>query len=617
MTLRLRILAAPAAALAALALAGPAAADTFCVNDGTCPGDHQYGTIQAAFTAANGNGANTKDIVRLGAGVYSETAVAGASNPITLVGAGRTATTIRGTGAASEILLHMDSPDSVVSSVGFLARANDVTGLFVRGGEARAVLSTYSNASLTGINGLEILDGGTLLSAISRVPADSGTAVRVGGTSKVTVSDVEASGARSVDASGDASIARVSTSGLYGITVSDGDVTIDDALVLTNGDGIGAESTANGPAAAPKLTLRNATLVGTGGATIGLSANTTTSGNAAMHLRSSTVTGYGQSAQRYTTSSGTATFDATYSNLDPATTFPAGMAAGTGNVNVVPGFVDAAAGNYQLRADSPLLDAGDPAALASGEPTTDLAVHPRVVEGDGVVPARRDIGALEFQGTAPSTTATASPATALVGQAVDFSGSATDPDAGDALTYSWLCDDGEQGQGTALQHSFTTPGSHACTLTARDRAGKTGSQAATVVVSAPANPGPGGGGVPALDLGLSFAGSPKTVTASSKGTFSWSFTANAGVSGTTAFASANKVAARAARAKKKKTLTLGTKTFTAPANKKVKVTVKLSKSKLGSLKRLKKVKVRARVTVGAVVKSTTFTLKAPKKKRRK
>jgi hypothetical protein len=508
----------------------------------------------------------------------------------------------------------MDSPDSVVSSVGFLARNNNVTALFLRAGEARAVLSTYSDASLTGINGLEILDGGSLLSAISRVPATSGTAVRTGGTPKVTLSDIDASGSRSVNASGDTDIDRIRMSGLYGILVTDGDVTVDDALLLTDGAGLGAESAGNGPGANPNLTLRNATLVGTGGAPTGLSANTVTSSNAAMHVRSTTVTGYGHSAERYATSTGTATFDAVYSNIDPAATFPAGIAAGTGNVNVAPGFADAAGGDYQLRADSPLLDAGDPAALAAGESATDQALHPRVVEGDGVVPARRDIGALEFQGTAPSTTATASPATASPGQAVDFSGSATDPDPGDALTYSWLCDDGEKGQGTALQHSFATPGSHACTLTARDRAGKTGSQPASVTVAAPAGPGPGPS--PDLGPGLSFAGSPKTVTATSKGTFSWSFKANAGVSGTTAFASANKVAARAARAKKKKTLTLGTKTFTAPANGKVKVTVKLSKTKLRSLKKLKKVKVRARVTVGAVVGSTTFTLKAPKKRRK-
>ncbi|MFN8111754.1 MAG: right-handed parallel beta-helix repeat-containing protein [Solirubrobacterales bacterium] len=60
-----------------------------------------------------------------------------------------------------------------------------------------------------------------------------------------------------------------------------------------------------------------------------------------------------------------------------------------------PGFADPAAGDYHLTADSPLIDAGDPAAPAGG--AVDIDGDPRAIEGDGVCPidAERDMGADE------------------------------------------------------------------------------------------------------------------------------------------------------------------------------------------------------------------------------
>jgi hypothetical protein len=61
------------------------------------------------------------------------------------------------------------------------------------------------------------------------------------------------------------------------------------------------------------------------------------------------------------------------------------------------GFVNAAGGDYRLRADSPLVDLGEPD-VAQG---LDLDGNPRVADGNGDGFARRDIGAFELQPPPP------------------------------------------------------------------------------------------------------------------------------------------------------------------------------------------------------------------------
>jgi hypothetical protein len=68
-----------------------------------------------------------------------------------------------------------------------------------------------------------------------------------------------------------------------------------------------------------------------------------------------------------------------------------------------PGFA-AAPRDLRLRADSPLVDAGDPAPLAAGEPHVDALGDVRAVDGDGDGTARRDVGALERRPPAPPAT---------------------------------------------------------------------------------------------------------------------------------------------------------------------------------------------------------------------
>ncbi|MEW6252850.1 MAG: right-handed parallel beta-helix repeat-containing protein [Planctomycetota bacterium] len=68
---------------------------------------------------------------------------------------------------------------------------------------------------------------------------------------------------------------------------------------------------------------------------------------------------------------------------------------GAGNINEDPLFVDPVNGDYRLRADSPCIDAGDPA-LSPPAGQTDLDGHLRRWDGDGDGTAIVDMGAYEY-----------------------------------------------------------------------------------------------------------------------------------------------------------------------------------------------------------------------------
>lgn len=158
-----------------------------------------------------------------------------------------------------------------------------------------------------------------------------------------------------------------------------------------------------------------------------------------------------------------------------------------GNVNVDPLFVGLNGFDQELRFSSPVIDKGLTNLVSPQESATDLNGNPRVVDGNGDGVAKRDIGAFEYQRRAPVVTANASAPTAAVGQAVTFTGSATESDPGESVTgLAWRFDDGDAATGSDAPHAFSTPGKHTATLTATDSAGVTGSATVTVNVPAPA-----------------------------------------------------------------------------------------------------------------------------------
>jgi PKD domain len=163
-------------------------------------------------------------------------------------------------------------------------------------------------------------------------------------------------------------------------------------------------------------------------------------------------------------------------------------------------------GDIRLRHDSPLVDRGDPAFQAAG--ALDRDGHPRLRDGDGAGGSRADIGALEYQRSAPVATATATPAAADPGQVVAFDGVATDADPGETLTYQWAFDDGATAVGATAYHAFASAGPHTATLTVSDPSGVTDTAQVAVNVNPPASPGPAPAfaGVRLMSTKLAFGG---------------------------------------------------------------------------------------------------------------
>jgi hypothetical protein len=132
------------------------------------------------------------------------------------------------------------------------------------------------------------------------------------------------------------------------------------------------------------------------------------------------------------------------------------------------------------RFDSPLVDAGNPAAPGAGQPT-DIRGLPRAVNG------RRDVGAFEYGRRPPALSVTAEPAAAAPGETITFTATTSDLDAGDSVGVQWNFDDGGTAAGDSVTHDFTGSGTHVATATATDSAGLTTVRPVSVEVSGSAS----------------------------------------------------------------------------------------------------------------------------------
>jgi hypothetical protein len=194
-------------------------------------------------------------------------------------------------------------------------------------------------------------------------------------------------------------------------------------------------------------------MFGAGGSGAALSAQASNNRTAGLVVRNSVLTGYHEALRRSATAGSTANITTDYSDYTGPTTADSGPGSVTETNHLVaaPGFVGAT--DFHLRPDSPLIDAGDLAALGAGESATDASGQPRITDGNGDCTARRDVGAYVFQPgpRAPRATASATPSALLVGAGSSFDATGScDPD-GDSLTFAWAFDDGANATGATVQ----------------------------------------------------------------------------------------------------------------------------------------------------------------------
>jgi uncharacterized cupredoxin-like copper-binding protein len=475
-----------------------ASAATFCVNGPLgCTGAAES-TIASAITAAAASPG--RDQIQIaGNHTYDEDNLLVADgNPVDIVGVGSPQPVITAT-SSPDTLLEVDDTTSTVANLRFSipGGASDA-GLAMAGTLATGINVAAVGGAPASI-GISIFGDGTTLansSAVLPLSNNNSVALSIAGNNElVRDSSFTGSGASQISAGTGARLSRVTLTGSDGLEEDGGTGgVIEDSLILVSGDnGFGD----NGLVVAPSgvspvsLTARNVTVIDAGGhgATSAIGATSLvgdpSNGPATLTLRDSIVRGF-PTVDLHTDGPG-ASIDTDYNDWGTNDSAHGGTPVGRGahDVNVDPGFVNAAGGGFQLTPGSPLIDAGEPGVLQAGESATDFYGADRQAAGRTACAFIRDIGAAEF---APSLLAAraSGPATGLTGSALTFGslGSCGPSAQRGIASFDWTFSDGTSAAGPVVSHAFSKPGAQTAELTVTDGLGHSASATVNVQVVA-------------------------------------------------------------------------------------------------------------------------------------
>ena len=419
------------AAAAAMALAGAlpsvAGATDYCVLPKTgCPPENTKDTLEAALAEAYK--ADDFDRVLLDEGTYRANAPSGfyygsGYNPVEIAGAGRGRTILTSPEGGSGQVLFLSGPtgtsvhDLTIRIPNKVASSFD--GLELRGLAQR--IDVIENPDQPNYHrGVRLFGPGTLVdSRVTLGPTALGVWMADGlintGANVVRNSVVNVDEGVYID--GDGRIERsVINSASAAVSAHGGEANIVNSVLRFPGKpGWGLFAAA----VAPRTTvnLDGVTMLGTveGTSSVGILASTSAFPDAAVEVNlTNSILRANLPLVTDALGNGRATITTRYSDYDQARNKPplGNVAINESNILNVgdPGFADSAAGDYRLRAGSPLIDAGDPDS-ASG---ADLDGSPLIADGNGDGSARRDIGAFELQpapvGAPPTPTPTPAPA---------------------------------------------------------------------------------------------------------------------------------------------------------------------------------------------------------------
>jgi hypothetical protein len=426
--LRARLLLPAATIAAAFAVAGPAAADTYCVHQaGGCPAgttDAGSDLVQALSDAASTPAADT---VTIGPGTF--TAPVGGfkvmgTSPLTVVGSGPS-TVLDG---ATSPIVGLVGPAPTLSGVAVQV-APQASALGVSaypGASVHDVLVTGTGPSPTGIN-----VAGTATVDDAQIVLTSNTAIGIWasdmGGGAPTISDSTIVAGSDVYAIGHGTnvpftIHRILAVGRgLDIAANGAYVNIDDSVIHhTSGSSSALSAGCPGIGGSATINADHVTIAGDGNGTAVESACTTAGDTSTLSVTNSTFRDFAKLSYRYAANGATADIAATWSDLPSGNngdTGPGAVTLGAGNVAVAdPGFVGI--GDERLVAGSPLVDAGNPLPAAFALDRDGLA---RVSGG------RQDIGAYELQVPGATTPSAASGTPGLPADA------ASDATAGDAV----------------------------------------------------------------------------------------------------------------------------------------------------------------------------------------
>ncbi|RNM16676.1 hypothetical protein EFL26_03890 [Nocardioides pocheonensis] len=479
-----------------------------CVNNPvgvTC--DQSFAFLGTAVNAADSNGMD--DTIVLGPGTYSDGpySLKEVGFHEALIGSGQGATFL--TLPAGVMQIYLNVYNSTVRDLTVLMNGTTSTGdvgLDATTSMIESVTVDGSNtSSATGV----FLDGSSISAStvdMARSSASFTTGINHLATGSVTDTTITASSAYYHSISGTtATLSRLKIYGAFaGITDMAGSVAVDDTLIdlgtTPEGAGLAAinDNNANG---SKSIAADHVTVLGGGKFSVGAGAYARAPGaleHASITLTNSVIAGPETSLYVEATNDGaqgansTATITTSYSDWSTSKVVQgpngtAGIASGAGHLDVDPGFVDAAGGDYGLAASSPLIDMGAP---GTGAPTQDLAGGTRVLDGNGDGAAVRDMGAYEAPAkavqaapvtsvtpdtTAPSTTITAHPGKRTAKRRVTFGFSSNES----SVTFQCRIDKQAWGACASPKRVRVTRGWHVFRVRARDGAGNLDATPAT------------------------------------------------------------------------------------------------------------------------------------------
>jgi hypothetical protein len=480
-----------------------ASATYLCVPSTSIPGCPTSGsasesTVQDAFT----NAAPSGDTILIASDAYNSGQPYGPGadlgKSVTVLGAGPTKTLIQAKGTPGMGI----SWGSTVSGLGIeVYPAGGNHGLDLAGHASNVAIT--AQPGVTYAVGVD-LNGGTFSHGSVSLPMNVSEPSGYGGVIGAgTLSDSSIAAAVGIadDSFHMPTVHRVHVFANEGVLVADTTpFTMDDSVIRT----VHTAAPEVGVGASPQaifqsFDLRHVTIVGsnTTGST-GISAYTGgIDGNdtSSVLLDSSIVRGYGTSVAATADGLGgsaATTVTIQHSYYDPSGASKDQINGGVATItadshsgNINPLYVNPAHGDFHLQAGSPAIDAGAPT-LGTGESTTDLDGHPRLIAGHNGDAAISDIGAYEFIPHAPIVTATATELKIAPGRKDTFQAKASPQSPGDAASLRWNFGDGGSATGTIVSHAFAKAGRHHVTVTATDLDGFTDTVTLTITVPGPA-----------------------------------------------------------------------------------------------------------------------------------